>query len=46
MLFRYFSRHPCCPGKAGGQREEGGDRPQHVGQEHVKSYYGPSMIGL
>ena len=33
---RYFSSYPCCPGWAGGQREAGGDGPQHVGQEYVQ----------
>lgn len=30
---RYFSRYPSCPDVSGGQQEEGGDGPQHVGQE-------------
>ena len=33
---RYFSSYPCCPGWAGGQREEGGDGLQHVDKEHHK----------
>ena len=33
---RYFSSYPCCPGRAGGQREEGGDGLQHVDKEHHK----------